>query len=140
LRVVRQQALTVVAPITRGQEAASDAWLREHKRELQRALARAGSLHFARWVLLPPSLDVDGRSIGEQHLLAFETNFDGELQAHVADLRVALGALLDGAFAHVEGYPGSDELPALAQFFRDTSLRGGLLHRPWRPVGAGRAR
>ena len=123
MSVARQQALTVVAPIALGQEATCDAWLREHKRELQRALARAGSLHFARWVLLPPSLDVDGRPIGEQHLLAFETNFDGELQDHAADLRAALGPLLDGAFAHVEGYPGSDKLAELAQFFRDASLR-----------------
>ncbi len=128
MKVVRQQALTVVAPITLGHEAGSDAWLREHKHELQRALGRTGSLHFARWVLLPPSLDIDGRPIGEQHLLAFETNFDGELSDHVADLRVALGPLLDGAFAHVERYPGSDDLPALAQFFRDHSLRAAAYY------------
>jgi hypothetical protein len=123
LSVVRQRALTVVAPVTLGREAALDEWLRANKRELQRALSRSSTTHFARWVLLPPTLDEDGRTLGEQHLLAFETNFDGELQEHVADLRAVLGGLLDDAFGDVEGYPGCDNLPKLAQFFRDSSLR-----------------
>jgi hypothetical protein len=123
LSVVRQRALTVVAPISSGNEAAADQWLRDNRRSLQRALERSTTTHFARWVLLPPTLDEAGRSIGEQHLLAFESNFDGELQEHVADLRAALGQLFDGAFAHVEGYPGSENLAALAEFFRSASLR-----------------
>ena len=106
MSIVRQQALTVVAPVTLGREAALDTWLRESKRELQRALSRSSTTHFARWVLLPPTPDEDGRPIGERHLMAFETNFDGELQEHVADLRAALGPLLDDAFRWVEGYPG----------------------------------
>jgi hypothetical protein len=128
LNVVRQQALTVVAPVTLGQEGALDAWLRQSKRELQRALSRSSTTHFARWVLLPPTLDEDGRAIGERHLLAFETNFDGELQEHVADLRAALGPMLDEAFRGVEGYPGCDVLPNLAQFFRDNSLRAAAYY------------
>ena len=128
MSVVRQQALTVVAPVTLGQEGALDAWLRESRRELQRALARSSTTHFARWVLLPPTPDEQGRDIGEQHLLAFETNFDGELQDHVADLRAALGPMLDEAFRGVEGYPGCDKLPDLAQFFRDHSLRAAAFY------------
>ena len=49
MNVVRQQALTVVAPVTLGREVALDAWLRESRRELQRALARSSTTHFARW-------------------------------------------------------------------------------------------
>jgi hypothetical protein len=123
MSVVRHQALTVVAPVARGQEAKLDAWLRENKRALQRALSRSSTTHFARWVLLPPTPDEDGRPIGEQHLMAFETNFDGELQEHVADLRVALGSMLDASFADVEGYPGSEKLAELAKYFRERSLR-----------------
>ena len=128
MSVVRQQALTVVAPVTLGHEAALDAWLRESKRELQRGLSRSSTTHFARWVLLPPTPDEQGRNIGERHLMAFETNFDGELQDHVADLRAALGPLLDDAFRGVEGYPGSDELAELARFFRSNSLRAAAFY------------
>jgi hypothetical protein len=128
LSVVRQQALTVVAPVTLGQEATADQWLRDHRRDLQRALGRSTTTHFARWVLLPPTPDEAGRSIEQRHLLAFETNFDGELQAHVADLRVALGSLFDGAFAGVEGYPGSEDLAKLAEFFRRASLRAAAFY------------
>lgn len=123
MSVVRQQALTVVGKVAPGRETALDQWLRDNKRSLQRALSRSSTTHFARWVLLGPSRGEEGEIIGEQHLLAFETNFDGELQDHLADLRVALGELLDGAFAGVEGYPGSAKLDALAVFFRESSLR-----------------
>ncbi len=128
MSVVRQQALSVVVAIESGREAASDAWLRENRRALQRALERSTTTHFARWVLLPPSEDEQGRHIGEQHLLAFETNFDGELQAHVADLRACLGPMLDGAFAGVAEYPGSSELDRLCAFFRDASLRAAAFY------------
>jgi hypothetical protein len=123
LRPVRQQALTLVAPVVSGQQAVVDAWLRDNKRALQQALERSTTTHFSRWVLLPPSRDEQGQPIGEQPLLAFETNFDGELCDHIVDLRAALGPLFDGAFAHVEGYPGAEDLPALSEFFRTGSLR-----------------
>lgn len=125
---VRHQALTLVAPITLGKEGALDAWLRESKRELQRALSRSSTIHFARWVILPPTPDEDGHLIGEQHLLAFETNFDGELEDHVADLRVALGPMLDESFRNVEGYPGSDDPAGLSRFFRTASLRAAAFY------------
>jgi hypothetical protein len=128
LSVVRQHALTLVAPIVLGREAAADAWLREHRRALQRALDRSSTTHFARWVLLPPTPNEDGQIIGDRHLLAFETNFDGELGDHVADLRAALGPLFDGAFAHVEDFPGSADLQPLAEFFRQSSLRAAAFY------------
>jgi hypothetical protein len=126
--VVRQQALTLVAPIAPGEEGAVEAWLRAQKRALQRALERAKTTHFARWVVLPPSLDEHGQLLGDRHLLAFESNFDGSLEAHVADLRNALGPLLDGAFAAVEGYPGAADLPALTEFFRSEAARRAAVY------------
>lgn len=120
---VRHQALTVIAPISPGKEGAVDAWLRSEKRELQRSLTRSNTTHFARWVVLPPSLDEGGHAVGDAHLLAFESNFDGELEGHLAELRACLGPLLDDSFRHVEGYPGSDDLPELLRFFRAASVR-----------------
>ena len=128
MSTVQQQALTLVAAIAPGREVELDTWLRENKRTLQRALERAATTHFARWVILPPSQDEDGRGLGEGHLLAFESNFDGQLDQHVADLRTALGSLLDGAFAHAEGYPGSADAAALEQFFRRGALRAAAFY------------
>ncbi len=123
MSIVRQQALTLVLPLAPGREEAADAWLRENRRALQKALERSTTTHFARWVLLPPSTGEQGEAIGAQTLLAFESNFDGALEHHVADLRAALGGLLDGAFDGVDSYPGSASLPELTRFFRDHSRR-----------------
>jgi hypothetical protein len=128
LSIVRQQALTLVAAIVPGREVELDTWLRDNKRALQRALERSSTTHFARWVILPPSQDEDGQALGQRHLLAFESNFDGQLDQHVADLRSALGSLLDGAFAHAEGYPGSADAAALEQFFRRGALRAAAFY------------
>jgi hypothetical protein len=128
LSIVRQQALTLVAAIVPGREAELDTWLRTNKRALQRALERSTTTHFARWVILPPSQDEDGKALGEGPLLAFESNFDGQLEQHLADLRAALGSLLDGAFAHVAGYPGSADVRQLEQFFRRGALRAAAFY------------
>lgn len=125
---VRHQALSLVVPLAQGQAEAADAWLRDNKRALQKALEHSSTTHFARWVLLPPSQAEDGTIIGERTLLAFETNFDGELEAHVADLRVSLGSLMDGAFRGADGYPGSNELPPLTKFFREGSRRAAAFY------------
>jgi hypothetical protein len=128
LSIVRQQALTLVAAIVPGREAELDTWLRTNKRALQRALERSTTTHFARWVILPPSQDEDGKALGEGPLLAFESNFDGQLEQHLLDLRAALGSLLDGAFAHAEGYPGSADARQLEQFFRRGALRAAAFY------------
>jgi hypothetical protein len=128
LSIVRQQALTLATAIVPGREAELDTWLRDNRRALQRALERSSTTHFARWVILPPSRDEDGQVLGERHLLAFESNFDGQLEQHLADLRGALGSLLDGAFAHAEGYPGSSDARELEQFFRRGALRAAAFY------------
>lgn len=128
MSVVRQHALTVVVPLLSGSEPAAAAWLRDNRRALQRALEGSRTTHFARWVVLPPSQDEDGMLLGERHLLAFESNFDGELADHVLDLRQALGPLLDAAFAHAEGYPGAANAVALTEFFRRGSLRAAAFY------------
>lgn len=128
MSVVRQQALTVIVPLRPGTQPDAERYLRENRRALQRALEQSTTTHFARWVLLPASADEDGRAVGAPWLLAFESNFDGELAAHVADLRAALGPLLDGAFEFAEGYPGSASTPLLADFFRATSQRAAAFY------------
>jgi hypothetical protein len=121
--VCRQHALTLLVPVVEGQEQQLDNWLREHKRALQRALERSHTTHFARLVLLPRAHDSNA-----QQLLALESNFDGELDAHVADLSDALGPLLDGALKHVQGYPGRAERKRLVDFVRHHSTRSAAFY------------
>lgn len=123
----RHQALTVVAPIEPGAERALEERLRESASALRRALARSATTHFARWVILPPPGAEDGRVDDARPLLVFESNFDGELDAHVAELRACLGPLLDGAFRGVQGFPGSEDVAALTAFFRASSRRSAAL-------------
>ncbi len=118
LAVVRQQALTLLLPVRHQQAAAADAWLLAHRDQLELALASSESTHFARVALLPPA-GIEAST----PLLLFETNFDGSLAAHVADLRRALGPLLDGVLHHAEGYPGSAELPTLLGFVQEAASR-----------------
>lgn len=128
MKPVRQQALSLVVPLSLGQEAQLELWLEQNRGALRRALARSTTTHFARWVLLPPTPDEQGHLVGDRHLLAFETNFDGELPSHVADLQKALGPLLDGAFAGAEGFPGGHDLAKLTEFLRSNSLRAAAFY------------
>jgi hypothetical protein len=127
LTPARHQALTVVAPIEPGAERALEERLRESASALRRALAGSATTHFARWVLLPPPGAGDGRVDDARPLLVFESNFDGELDAHVAELCACLGPLMDGAFRGAHGFPGSDDVAALTAFFRASSRRSAAL-------------
>lgn len=122
----RHQALTVVAPLEPGAERALEGWLRESARALRRALTPSTTTHFARWVILP-SPGAEGERTGAPPLLVFESNFDGELDAHVTELRERLGPLLDGSFRGVEGFPGSGDVALLVAFFRASSRRSAAL-------------
>jgi hypothetical protein len=101
---VRQQALTVVAPIPKASQAGIGAKLSAVQTDVCNALGTVKSLHFARFVVLSGA-DLPSEAASR---LAFESNYDGELAAHLADLARALApfdALLAEAWA---GYtPGS---------------------------------
>jgi hypothetical protein len=80
---VRQQALTVVAPIPTGASPSVSTLLTDKAADIRAALATVPGLHFARFVVL------DGEAGGAPRL-AFESNHDGDVAAHVASLAVAL--------------------------------------------------
>jgi hypothetical protein len=98
---VRQQALTVVAPVERAARAGLAARLSAIEPDVCTALTSVKSLHFARFVLL------DGPD-GPASRLAFEASHDGERAQLVTELSVALApfeATLCGAWA---GYHSGD--------------------------------
>lgn len=98
---VRQQALTVVAPVRSGVRDGLAARLDAIESDVQDALASVTSLHFARFVL------IDGPA-GPASRLAFESNHDGELGPHLEALARALAPFEELLFGSWDGYHAGD--------------------------------
>ena len=98
---VRQQALTLVAPVRPSVLDGLSARLDAAESDVQDALVAVMSLHFARFVLL------DGPA-GPGTRLAFESNHDGDLAPHLASLSQALAPFEDLLFGSWEGYEKGD--------------------------------
>ena len=98
---VRQQALTLVAPVRPSALEGLSARLDAAESDVQDALVAVISLHFARFVLL------DGPA-GPGTRLAFESNHDGDLAPHLASLSEALAPFEDLLFGSWEGYEKGD--------------------------------
>jgi hypothetical protein len=99
-------------PVRGAGAAALDTWLEAHAGDVTRRLSAVTSLHFGRCVLLPGRLangtnEADGGNNAGGPLLALETNFDGELEPHLAELWAAAGAELEPMLAQCTGWaPG----------------------------------
>jgi hypothetical protein len=119
---VRQQALSLVLDVREGRAEALAALLGERRRGVQQALRAVKTLHFARFVVLPPSADEAGETRAV-HRLAFESNFDGELGPHLRELHGALGPLLGEIFEACEGFPERPDARAFHDFAVARSLR-----------------
>jgi hypothetical protein len=118
---VRQNALTVVAPVRPERLDALRGLLREIGRASASPLVPfrdVPSLHFARWALLPPA------SPGANALLAFESNFDGPPEGHLRELASAVGADLARVYGHCEGFAEGGPRPAeaLTRYLRRQAL------------------
>jgi hypothetical protein len=64
---------------------------------------RFGSVHFARFVALEPTVDLDGRPIAPS--LVFASDVDGSAEAYLRELVDVASPGLDRLYAHCEGYP-----------------------------------
>lgn len=119
-------ALTVVIAIAPGREDALRALLEEistHVRGNAFIPFEALQLvHFMRWVIVPAA------SPSSRSLLAFESNYDGELDAHVMELVSEGAAGIHAVYQHCEGYPvRGDVLPpeqraAVSRFLIDHAI------------------
>lgn len=119
---VRQQALTVVATVRDGQGAALDARLKQARKAMQRALRDVSTLHFARFVVLPPS------GACRDYKLAIETNFDGELGPHLDELWSCVAQLLEPCLAACEGWRGPGDAAAFRHFVAEHSERSAAFY------------
>src|ERR671933_733339 len=79
--------------------------------------AELGGVHFARFVLLEDSTDLDGRLIPASVLYMVE--LDAPLERHVRELADRGAAGLDAVFGLCDGYPAGAGAAARAAFLRD---------------------
>jgi len=116
---VRQQALTVAVPVRRAGADALDAWLVAHAAHLKSRLAAVESLHFGRFVLLPSGVPPHGDAGAHAPaLLLVETNFDGELAAHLDELWREAGPELEALLAHCAGWQAPGDATTFAAYMR----------------------
>jgi hypothetical protein len=120
---VKQDALTIIAPVRPERLEALRGLLREIGQGADASplvpFRDVPSLHFARWALVPPATP------GGRTQLAFESNFDGPAESHLAELVDALGAHLARVYAHCAGFEAGGPKPAasLEGYLRRQTLR-----------------
>jgi len=97
---ISQHALTVIASVRAGAEDDLVKLLDASNVAVLSRLAQVTTLHFARFVVFD---DAVGKPC-----LAFESNYDGDIAGHFAELQRCIGSDLDAFFGHCEEYsPGS---------------------------------
>jgi hypothetical protein len=120
MTAIGRQALTVLLPVRSGREPALEAALASVGPVLGERLHGATRLHFARLAVVP-SMPAEGK--GSAAFLLFETTYDGDFEAHVAELFGSAGAELSGLLAECDGVgPGG----GLAEF--EATLRRRARH------------
>lgn len=118
--------LTVLTPIIDGRESTLARLLDSLEGGATSPLAGVRTTHFARWVIVG---DVVYEGTGQRrvdHLksgrLLFTSNFDGELEPYLEQLRIGLGDVADTIWAHCVGYPGRADRHAFSAYMRAHQL------------------
>jgi hypothetical protein len=111
-----QGVLTVVTRVRPGHEAALRAILEAIAEALPPQAPVAGdgvipftklaTVHFARWVILPPGRDAVGKPIATELVMA--TAYDGPLDGHLRELATVAHEGLDAIYAHCDGWGEAD--------------------------------
>jgi hypothetical protein len=112
-RAIDQRVLTVVTPITTGQETALRAVLETIAAQVAPnprppgggliPFERLTTVHFARWLILNEGRDASGTPIPAELIMA--TAYDGPLDGHLRELASAAQAGLDAIYVNCQGYP-----------------------------------
>jgi hypothetical protein len=102
-------ALMVATPVLAGRQTALRTCLRQLPTGEDSPLARLGTTHFARWLVIddlvyqgPPQVRDELKS----SYLLFVSNFDGSLASYLADLARLMPKEADAVWGHCVGYPG----------------------------------
>jgi hypothetical protein len=118
-------ALMVWTPIRDGEAQPLREYLAKLPTGENSPLARLGTTHFARWLVLP-DLVYQGPPQEPDHLqspyLLFTSNFDGELEPYLTALGHHLGDEADQIWGRCVGYPGSNDRDAFAAYLRRNQI------------------
>lgn len=105
-------SLMVMTPVLPGREAPLQDVLRALPAGEDSPLARMGTTHFARWLVLhdlvyqgPPQQPDSLKS----PYLVFVTSFDGDLDGYLAGMRTLMANEADAVWSNCVGYPGSTD-------------------------------
>lgn len=129
-------ALTIVTPIQPDKVKALDALLSEIGEDIRNEtgrhifFTRLTTVHFLRWVILPEDREED-RYYPPQ--LAFESNYDGPLDAHLEELIRVGGPMLARIYGHCAGCPPdvADSVEAFKSFLRRYQLPSAAFYRAY---------
>ncbi|HEX5747286.1 MAG TPA: hypothetical protein VFZ09_13670 [Archangium sp.] len=127
-------ALTVVTPIQPDKEKELDALLSEIGEDIDNktgrhiGFARLTTVHFLRWVILPADNE------GERHYppqLAFESNYDGPLDAHLEELIRVGGPVLARIYGYCAGCPAdvAGSVESFKRFLKNHQLPCAAFYR-----------
>ncbi len=123
------QALTTLAPILPGR--------REHLQSVLAAIAARiaaggpsplddiGTVHFARWVVLPD--DADGGS------LLFTSNYDGSWDDYISDFAAQAAQSFDAIYSNCADWPagGATDIVAFKAYVQSHELRSDVYYRAY---------
>jgi hypothetical protein len=126
IAVAHPSTTTIVIPVKAGREKALDEYLTavgcNRSSKLFKGLASMGSIHYARFVLLPAEN-------GFGALLAFESNHDGDDDEHLSELACFLATELDRMFDFCDGYPECPDHGKRTRFLRRHAVSGVTPYR-----------
>jgi hypothetical protein len=118
----------VITPVHAGHEEL----LRSHLRGLSTGagspLASLSTVHFARWVVFNPPLDVDetGAAGARRSYLLFDICFDDTLDALLESMRTTMNDVVDAVWQHCDGFPGCSDGHEFSAYFRRHRLDANI--------------
>lgn len=128
-----QRSMTVIAPVLRGREQPLKDILTVIGRDIegkkgntQVRLAQFTTIHFARWVVIPPPDTQD--PAGPPWQLAFGTDHDGSDEALLSALADGAMDALDAVYAHCEGWPGLENKAQALDYLLKRRIPYGARH------------
>jgi hypothetical protein len=100
--MLSQSPLTVLAPIAQGKLDSLKILLQEINKDIEAnariPFKKLSTIHFARFVIIDA---IDSQSSA---WLAFSTNYDGDLEAHLNEMYSTAGDGFNAVYSHCEGY------------------------------------
>jgi hypothetical protein len=123
------QALTALAPIIPGRRQQLQHVLAEVGRRIAAGgpspLDVIGTVHFARWVVLP-----DGADGGS---LLFTSNYDGSWDTYIEQFATDAAQSFDAIYSNCEGWPagGATDIEGFKAFIRSRELPSDVYYRAY---------